>query len=211
LTLILGQVGDVWLFERRWSFDSEEDFDQSLWHLQRDQTHLSGWTMGRLSSDRIFQSGRVNFINVFRTFFSYERRFGSFFYIHVTRKNCRNNVHTKKYAKNVDEIVFTFVLFLLFRMNISSKPRFKCVYFCNVFYWGLDISNNPVIKRCAKKILQKIFNQGDIFLFTKQYTTKIVPPNINFNLVKRDILKRRVNFFTKYVTLYLDGLTVCTF
>ncbi len=29
-----------------------------------------------------------NFINILRTNFSYEHRFGSFFYVHVTEKSC---------------------------------------------------------------------------------------------------------------------------
>jgi len=44
----------------------------------------------------IFRLSTVNFINILRTNFSYEHRFGSIFCIHITRKNsCRNDVRTK--------------------------------------------------------------------------------------------------------------------
>jgi len=38
----------------------------------------------------------VNFINVNRTNFSYGCRFGSFYFVHVTRKSCQNDVLRKK-------------------------------------------------------------------------------------------------------------------
>jgi len=37
----------------------------------------------------------VNFNDILRSNFSYERRFGSFFYLHVTRESCRNDIRTK--------------------------------------------------------------------------------------------------------------------
>jgi len=37
----------------------------------------------------------LNFINVLRAAFSYKRRFGSFFNVHVARKSCQNDVRTK--------------------------------------------------------------------------------------------------------------------
>ncbi len=38
----------------------------------------------------------VNFINILHTNFSYKWHFSSCFYVHVTRKSCRNDVHMKK-------------------------------------------------------------------------------------------------------------------
>ncbi len=47
----------------------------------------------------------VNFINILRTNFSYEHRFGSFFYIHVTRKKVAKTTFVQKICVyNVDEI-----------------------------------------------------------------------------------------------------------
>jgi len=46
----------------------------------------------------------VNFINFKHTNFSYNVRFGSFYYVHVTRKSCRNDIRTKKRSFYVDEI-----------------------------------------------------------------------------------------------------------
>jgi hypothetical protein len=49
----------------------------------------------------------VNFINVKRTNFSYERRFGSFYfyYVYVTRKKAAETMFVRKIcAFNVDEI-----------------------------------------------------------------------------------------------------------
>jgi len=41
----------------------------------------------------------VNFINVKHTNFSYERRFGSFYYVHVTRKKLPKQCLYKKFAR----------------------------------------------------------------------------------------------------------------
>jgi len=47
----------------------------------------------------------VNFINVKCTNFSYKRCFGSFYYVHVTRKNPAETMFVRKIcAFNVDEI-----------------------------------------------------------------------------------------------------------
>jgi len=47
----------------------------------------------------------VNFINVKRTNFSYGRGFGSFYYVHVTRKKLpKQRSYEKFFAFNVDEI-----------------------------------------------------------------------------------------------------------
>jgi len=48
----------------------------------------------------------VNFINILRTNFLYECRFGSFFYVHVTREKLPKRCSYEKFACkiNVDEI-----------------------------------------------------------------------------------------------------------
>jgi len=40
----------------------------------------------------------VNFINIKRTNFLYDRRFGSFYHVHVTRKNLPKQRSYKKFA-----------------------------------------------------------------------------------------------------------------
>ncbi len=66
----------------------------------------------------------VNFINNKRTNFSYERRFGSFQYVHVTRKKAAETKFVQKIcAFNVDEIDYMptsnywLYLFLNFYMS----------------------------------------------------------------------------------------------
>ncbi len=50
------------------------------------------------------QSG-VDFINVKRTNFLYERHFGSFYYVHVTRKKADKTTSVQKiHVFNIDEI-----------------------------------------------------------------------------------------------------------
>jgi len=47
----------------------------------------------------------VNFINILRTNFSYKRRFGSFYNLHVTRKKAAEMTFVQKICVfNVDEI-----------------------------------------------------------------------------------------------------------
>jgi len=54
----------------------------------------STWT--GLSSDL---TPAVNFINVILTHFSYERRFGSFYYLHVTRKKLPKQCWHEKFVR----------------------------------------------------------------------------------------------------------------
>jgi len=50
-------------------------------------------------------SSGVNFINILSTNFLYERHFGSFFYVHVTREKLPKLRFLQKFcAQNVDEI-----------------------------------------------------------------------------------------------------------
>ncbi len=47
----------------------------------------------------------INFINIIRARFSYERCFCSFFYVHVTRKKAAETMFVQKMCTyNVDEI-----------------------------------------------------------------------------------------------------------
>ncbi len=57
------------------------------------------------NKDFFFFSPGVNFINILRTNFSYKRRFGSFYYVHVTRKKAAEMTFVQKTRSfNVDEI-----------------------------------------------------------------------------------------------------------
>jgi len=61
------------------------------------------WTVSCLEINRCGISG-LNFINVICARFSYKRRFGSFFYVHVTKKAAKTTLVWKSRAYNVEEI-----------------------------------------------------------------------------------------------------------
>ncbi len=56
----------------------------------------------------------VKFINILRAYFCMNLRFGSFYYVHVTRKSCWNDIRTKKAC------VLHWWNWLLLLMNSSS-------------------------------------------------------------------------------------------
>jgi len=124
----------------------------------------------------------VNFINVKRTNFSYERRFGSFYYVHVTAKT---TFVQKIFAFNVDDIdgwrtyacapifVRTVVrghnplhtvyctdisflklskIFFLFLVNLINSSQWSCLYLITFFFAELTEINNF----CFTKKLLKI-------------------------------------------------------
>jgi hypothetical protein len=73
----------------------------------------------------------VDFINIKGTIFLYECLFGSFYYVHVTRKSCRNNIRTKICAYNVDEID-TWMFFDVFCCSNSlMHMRFIFKWICH--------------------------------------------------------------------------------
>ncbi len=63
----------------------------------------------------------VNFINMLRMNFLYKHHFGSFFYVHVTRKSCQNTTFVRKiHTFNVDEIDFSSFIKMIFSFTMST-------------------------------------------------------------------------------------------
>ncbi len=96
----------------------------------------------------------ANFINVLRVSFLYERHFGSFFKVHVTRKKLPKRRFVRKMrAKNVDEIDTMMIIskLLLTTFEVSSilsfdskmKPLFKLDY---PIYVSAVFQNRSILK-----------------------------------------------------------------
>ncbi len=124
-------------------------------------------TLPRVSfSDTVAIPPTVNFINILlRTIFLYERCFGSFFYIHVTREKLLKRHSYEKCTKNDDEID-TWRCNALF----ENGPLFQMIDFnggqltllVHCLHWMLPLNHNrttislaPPIFCVAKKLAIK--------------------------------------------------------
>ncbi len=76
------------------------------------------------------KSPGVNFINIKHTNFSYECRFGSFYYVHVTRKKLPKWHSYKKFAR---------------LMLMKLTPTVNYMYFGLLYDWAaLAVRDNPI-------------------------------------------------------------------
>ncbi len=84
------------------------------------QCCLASW----VSEGLIFYEGQlgVNFINIKRTNFSYECRFGSFYYLHVTRKKLQKQSSYEKFTHlTLMKLTIEFPFLTLFQNGIIKR------------------------------------------------------------------------------------------
>ncbi len=101
----------------------------------------------------------VNFINIIHTNFSYERHFGSFFYIHVTRKKAAETTFIQKIRTFiVDEIDTCSSLIVRYRL---AKRYLKIIlhfrFIVNLFFFLIcyKTQRGNVPKKEFLKIIMK--------------------------------------------------------
>ncbi len=113
----------------------------------------------------------VNFINIIPAHFSYQRRFGSFFYVNITwKKSCRNYIRTKKNARKT-LMKLTPVLLFLCQTKMTLFNTLVLCYFNNIF----------LIKKSFTYLIKKFHNPFQIFYdpSVEKHWSKTIPWRIS--------------------------------